>query len=324
MQLIPLSKLDQSEDNVCKRPNPEFEERLSFDIEARGVLQNLIVAKAKKRGRFEVIGGGKRMRAMHRIVERGAMDADFEVPCLVIDRREHNASEVSLAENFQRLQMTPAEECQAFQHFIKEDGDTAAVAKRFGLTQRFVEGRLRLANLAGPIFEALAAGDITLDLAKAYAATDQHEVQIRVFEQMRHAWNPSADAIRRMIADGSLRGNDPIALLVGEDAYVAAGGKIERDLFSEAADDRWVDVEIAHQLAGAKMEAEAERLAAETGLAWINPVASTNSWHARSELNVGPVRLPAAPLSEEARARIDTIDARIDEINDLQPHKKKT
>ena len=315
MQLIQLSKLDQSEDNVCKRPNPEFEERLSFDIEARGVLQNLIVAKAKKRGRFEVIGGGKRMRAMHRIVERGAMDADFEVPCLVIDRREHNASEVSLAENFQRLQMTPAEECQAFQHFIKEDGDTAAVAKRFGLTQRFVDGRLRLANLAGPIFEALAAGDITLDLAKAYAATDQHEVQLRVFEQMRHAWNPSADAIRRMIADGSLRGNDPIALLVGEDAYVAAGGKIERDLFSEAADDRWIDVEIAHQLAATKMEAEAERLAAETGLAWINPVAATNSWSARSELGVNPVRLPPAPLSEEARTRIDEIDARMDDIN---------
>lgn len=315
MQLIPLSKLDQSEDNVCKRPNPEFEERLSFDIEARGVLQNLIVAKAKKRGRFEVIGGGKRMRAMHRIVERGAMDADFEIPCLVIDRREHNASEVSLAENFQRLQMTPAEECQAFQHFIKEDGDTAAVAKRFGLTQRFVDGRLRLANLAGPIFEALAASDITLDIAKAYAATDQHEVQLRVFEQMRHAWNPSADAIRRMIADGSLRGNDPIALLVGEDTYVAAGGKIERDLFSEAADDRWIDVEIAHQLAGAKMEAEAERVAAETGLAWINPVAATNSWSACSELGVNPVRLPPAPLSEEARTRIDEIDARMDDIN---------
>ena len=44
-----------------------------------------------------------------------------------------------------------------------------------------------------------------IDLAKAYAATDQHEVQLRVFEQMRHAWNPSADAIRRMIADGSLQ-----------------------------------------------------------------------------------------------------------------------
>ena len=317
MQLIPLSKLDQSEDNVCKRPNPEFEERLSYDIEARGVLQNLIVAKAKKRGRFEVIGGGKRMRAMHMIVERGAMDADFEVPCLLIDRREHNASEVSLAENFQRLQMTPAEECRAFQHFIKEDGDTAGVAKRFGLTQRFVDGRLRLANLAEPIFEALAAGDITLDLAKAYAATDQHEVQVRVFEQMRHAWNPSADAIRRMIADGSMRGNDPIALLIGEDAYVAAGGKIERDLFSDAADDRWIDVEIAQELAGESMEAEAERLASENGLAWITPVASTNSYSVRNDLGVHPVRLPPAPLSEEARSRIDAIDERMTQINEL-------
>ena len=30
-----------------------------------------------------------------------------------------------------------------------------------------------------------------------------------------------ADAIRRMVATGSMRGNDPIALLIGEDAYVA-------------------------------------------------------------------------------------------------------
>ena len=259
MEFIPLNKLDISDDNVRQKPNPEFELRLSHDIEARGVLQNLIVAKGKKRGRYDIIGGGKRKRAMQLVVERGKMEADHPTPCLVIDRRQHNAGEVSLAENFQRLQMTPAEECQAFQHFIKEDGDTAGVAKRFGLTQRFVEGRLRLANLAEPIFDALAAGDITLDIAKAYAATDKHEVQLRVFEQMRYAYSPSADAIRRLIADGSMRGNDPIALLVGEDAYVEAGGTIERDLFSEAADDRWIDVEIAHKLAAAKMEAEAER-----------------------------------------------------------------
>lgn len=317
MEFIPLNKLDISDDNVRQKPNPEFELRLSHDIEARGVLQNLIVAKGKKRGRYDIIGGGKRKRAMQLVVERGKMEEDHPTPCLVIDRRQHNAGEVSLAENFQRLQMTPAEECQAFQHFIKEDGDTAGVAKRFGLTQRFVEGRLRLANLAEPIFDALAAGDMTLDIAKAYAATDKHEVQLRVFEQMRYAYSPSADAIRRMIADGSMRGNDPIALLVSEDAYVEAGGTIERDLFSEAADDRWVDVEIAHKLAATKMEAEAKRLATEAGLAWINPVAATNSWHARSEFGVNSVRLPAAPLTEEARDRIDAIDARIDDINEI-------
>lgn len=37
------------------------------------------------------------------------------------------------------------------------------------------------------------------------------------------------------------------------------------------------------------MEAEAQRIAAETGLAWISPVASTNSWQARSEMGVNAV-----------------------------------
>jgi ParB family chromosome partitioning protein len=315
--LIPFSRLYLSDANVRKTRSEEDDIQLSADIEARGLLQNLLVTKSKKRGKFAVIAGGRRLRAIEMIVARGAWDPDAEVECKLLEGSEEEAGEASLAENFQRVGMSPAEECRAFQHFIKEGSDVAAVAKRFGLTQRFVEGRLRLANLAEPIFEALAKGDVTLEIAKAYAATDQHEVQLRVFEQMRHAYNPSADAIRRMVASGSMRGNDPIALLIGEDAYVAAGGKIERDLFSEAADDRWIDIEIAHRLAAEKMEAEAQRIAAETGLAWISPVASTNSWQARSEMGVNAVRLPPAPLSEEARARIDAIDARMEEISEI-------
>lgn len=315
--LIPFSRLYLSDANVRKTRSEEDDIQLSADIEARGLLQNLLVTKSKKRGKFAVIAGGRRLRAIEMIVTRGAWAPDTEIECKLLEGSEEEAGEASLAENFQRVGMSPAEECRAFQHFIKEGSDVAAVAKRFGLTQRFVEGRLRLANLAEPIFEALAKGDVTLEIAKAYAATDQHEVQLRVFEQMRYAYNPSADAIRRMVASGSMRGNDPIALLIGEHAYVAAGGKIERDLFSEAADDRWIDIEVAHRLAAEKMEAEAQRITAETGLAWISPVASTNSWQARSEMGVNAVRLPPAPLSEEARARIDAIDARMEEISEI-------
>lgn len=313
--LIPFTRLYLSDANVRKTRSEEDDIQLSADIEARGLLQNLLVTKSKKRGKFAVIAGGRRLRAIEMIVTRGVWAPDTEIECKLLEGSEEEAGEASLAENFQRVGMSPAEECRAFQHFIKEGSDVAAVAKRFGLTQRFVEGRLRLANLAEPIFEALAKGDVTLEIAKAYAATDQHEVQLRVFEQMRYAYNPSADAIRRMVASGSMRGNDPIALLIGEDAYVAAGGKIERDLFSEAADDRWIDIEIAHGLAAEKMEAEAQRITAETGLAWISPVASTNSWQARSEMGVNAVRLPPTPLSEEASARIDAIDARMEEIS---------
>ena len=40
--------------------------------------------------------------------------------------------------------------------FHRPNNDIDGVAKRFGLTRRFVEGRLRLATLAEPIFEALS------------------------------------------------------------------------------------------------------------------------------------------------------------------------
>lgn len=317
MQTIPLNKLILSDSNVRKTVSADADEQLSHDIEAHGLLQNLIVTKAKKRGTYAVIAGGRRLRAMELIVARGSWPPDQEISCKVIDETAGDASEVSLAENFQRLAMSPAEECRAFQHFIKEGDDIAAVAKRFGQTQRFIEGRLRLANLAEPIFEALANGDITLDIAKAYAATDQHEVQLRVYEQTRHSYHISADGIRRMIADGSIRGNDPLALLVGEEAYVAAGGRIERDLFSDAADDRWTDIPIVHELVGKKMEAEASRLAAELGIGCIWPVAGTASWNVRHELNLNPVRLPPAPVSPEVKSRIQAIEERMGAISDI-------
>lgn len=315
--LIQFNKLYLSDSNVRKTRSDEDDAQLSADIEARGLLQNLIVTKGKKRGSYAVIAGGRRLRAIEMIVERGAWAADTEIECKLIEGKETEAGEVSLAENFQRTGMSPAEECRAFQHFITEGSDVAAVASRFGLTERFVQGRLRLANLAEPIFEALAAGDISLDHAKAYASTACHDTQLRTYEQYRHGYNVSADAIRRAVASSGISGASAIALLVGEDAYTASGGRIERDLFSEASEDTWLDAEIARSLAAQKMESEAARIASEAGLGWVAPVAANSSWSARHEMKVHAVHLPPAPISEESQARIDVIDARMDEINAL-------
>src|SRR3546814_17611994 len=81
--------------------------------------------------------------------------------------------------------MTPAEECRAFQYFIGLKGDIDGVAKRLGVTRRFVEGRLRLATLAEPIFDALSEGGITLDIAKAYASTENQAKQLQVRSEDR-------------------------------------------------------------------------------------------------------------------------------------------
>lgn len=313
IQTIKLSKLRLSPINVRRLPEDKLQiPQMAADIEARGVLQNLLVTPAKKpRGTFEVFDGGRRLRALQRLVEAGTIDADaYDVPVMVLQADEATLSETSTATNFQQLKMTPAEECRAFQHFIGTSGDLDGVAKRFGVTRRFVEGRLRLASLAEPIFEALSAGEITLDVAKAYASTESQEKQLLVWNSYKNSY-VNADTIRRVIANETLKANDPIAILVGEARYVEAGGKIDGDLFTDG-NDRWVNPEIAHRLAGEIMEDEAKRLGEETGLAWIRPIASNYAHNAAHGLYRAILRQP--DLTEEQEARLVEIEDRRSEL----------
>lgn len=312
IQTVKLAKLRPSNLNVRKSGELSIEQ-LAADIEARGVLQNLLATPvAKPRGTFAVFAGGRRLRALQLLAEAGKIDPEtFDVPVQVLKGDDNALSEASLAENFHQLKMSPAEECRAFQHFIGQDGDIDAVAKRFGVTRRFVEGRLRLASLAGPIFDALAEGRITLDMAKAYASTENRERQLAIFEQYGSYGYTNADSIRRMIASETMRSNDPVALLVGVDAYVARGGKVDRDLFTDDG-DKWTDPEIAQSIAAELMEAEAKRIGEETGLGWIRPIATSHVYSATTGLY--RVQLQPVPLTEEQATRLETIDNRLDDI----------
>ena len=74
---------------------------------------------------------------------------------------------------------------------------------------------VRLATLAEPIFEALSEGTITLDVAKAYASTENQEKQLLVWNSYGTSY-ANADTIRRVIANETMKSTDPVAILVGE------------------------------------------------------------------------------------------------------------
>ena len=177
---IPLTKLVQSPRNVRRHGDPAADSELKASIAAHGLLQNLIVRPAA-RGKFEVEAGERRRCALLALAEEKILPKGYEVTCLVLEDDAEIAVETSLAENFHRLAMNPADEAQAFAALIDAGATTENVARRFGLTVRFVEGRLRLATLSPVVFDALASGEITLDLAKAFGATSDQEIQARVF-----------------------------------------------------------------------------------------------------------------------------------------------
>ncbi len=307
IQMIPLNMLRLSPHNVRKTGAERNLDELVANIEAKGVLQNLIGGAAKKKGFYDIFAGGRRLRALNQLADAGKIAADYLVPVNVLEETAKGVSETSLAENFIREQMTPTDECLAFLHFLGSDGDIDAVAKRFGQTRRFVEGRLRLATLAEPIFDTLAAGEMTMEVAKAYAATPDQAKQLAVFDEVGGSWLASnAHEIRKRILGASIPATHPVALLVGEERYTQAGGRIARDLFTDKDSAEWLDGDLATKLAASLLEEAAARHAEETGIGTVIPLlAKSSTWTDREDLT--QARLERAPLSPEAEARIAAI-----------------
>ncbi|SER14911.1 ParB/RepB/Spo0J family partition protein [Sphingobium sp. YR768] len=314
--LVPATHLTKSPVNVRKRTDPRADAELEASIAGHGLIQNLVgVPVSRKKGHYRITAGGRRLDAIHRLIEKGTLPPDHEVPVLVLANSK-DGREISLAENYDRLQMSPAEDCLAFRDLIEVEGrSTAEIAKRFGIEERFVIGRLRLANLAQPIFEALEADEITLDVAKAYATTADTGRQTAVWEALRNSYSrDNVNEIRRALNGYSYRANDPKALLVGRDTYIAAGGRVEdADLFSTAADERWIDTHILDELAEAKLIAQAEAIREREGLGEVRIVTGVRIPYMETYA-LQPLTGAAEPLTQEQEARKQEIEGEIAEI----------
>jgi len=319
LKSILLASLVLSERNVRRASDPVADAQLAADIAARGLLQNLVVTPAKPKGSYAVEAGGRRLRALQSLQAEGALPQDYKVACLVIGEGGDTgaATEASLAENLQRLAMNPADECLAFQRVIADGSDVEGVARRFGLTVRHVEGRLRLAGLHPTVFEALGAGEITLDAAKAYAATPDQERQLWVFEQLHTSWSGAhPDSIRRMMVSATVPVSDRRMKFVGEDAYLAAGGRIERDLFADEGDARVLDVAVLEQLATDKLEVEAAWLANEHGYGFVRASLDTYVQPWRHD-DIRRLYIDLPEPDEDEKRQVEAIEAEIDGLADM-------
>jgi len=271
---VPARNCAVSPLNVRTHSDPDADAELEAMIgEAGYVLQNLIgAAEKRKKDRYSIFGGGRRLARVHALIEKGVLPQDFEVPVMVMPNLT-DAIELSLAEN-QKLPMSAADECVAYRSMVDKEGKSPAqVAARFGKTERFVLGRLRLANLAAPVFDALRAGDLTLETASAYGSTSDTARQESVFARLAgtyHAQN--VNEIRRLLATGSYRGSDPKALFVGREAYEEAGGRIDSDLFSSTETETWLDGDIVDRLAEEQLIAAAEALRERDGYGEVRTV----------------------------------------------------
>ena len=316
---IPLSQLELSPDNVRKTPaDASAFTELKASIAAHGLLENLIARSMEPStdcvARYAVIAGGRRLAAMQALAAEGALEKDHPVPCRMIEDIVA-AEEVSLAENSVRAAMHPADQVEAFRRLADAGSTAAAIAARFGVSERTVEKRLRLGNAAPVLLEAYRAGEIELDTLMAFAVTTDRARQSVVWETVsQQGYRPGAWQIKRLLTEDRVSATSAIARFVGIEAYEAAGGRIDRDLFAEE-DERGIwfdDPNLLNKLAMDNLQAAAREL--ETRWKWAEARLDVD-WSATAAF--GRVRPQPAEPTDEEKAEIERLRTRNDELANM-------
>jgi ParB family chromosome partitioning protein len=291
IQMIPLDQLAASRANVRKTGASLGIDELAASIAAHGLLQNLQVRPAAK-GKFEVVAGGRRLTALKALAKKKQIAKDFEVPCHVLDTQD--AGEISLAENVVRLSMHPADQFAAF-HALAESGrGVEDIAARFGVTASVVRQRLKLAGVSPRLMEVYRANEMSLDQLMAFTISDDHAAQEAAwFDQPDYNRSPSD--IRSGLTAAQVEADDRRVRLIGLDAYLAAGGCMNRDLFQPEHEGYLTDPALLDRLVAERLEAEAASVRAE-GWAWVEIIPRLDY---ATRYSFGRVHREPKPLSDE-------------------------
>lgn len=255
---IRLSELVLNRRNPRRvKPEREAHRRLVASIRAYGLLQPLVVRPTVDDPKsFRVIAGQRRLAAL-REVHRG--DGDPKVPCEVRDADDATTEAIGLAENFIREPMHPLDEAEAFARLAREDAKGVdTIAAEFGVTERYVRQRMKLATLADVVKAAYRDGAIDTGTAEAFAAVPS-ERQEQVWQEI--GGNPQhAHHVRNVIEHGWIDAKHALF-----DTNALPESAVSRDLFGER-----VLVERQAFLAAQAEALEAERAAlAEDGWAEV-------------------------------------------------------
>lgn len=281
VEMIPVSQLVKSPLNVRILPYLEASvRRMADSIETVGVLQNLVVHDLPDE-MSGVAAGGRRLAGLNLLVSEQRIDAGYRVAVKRVS--DELASIISIIENDERENMHPAEQIIGFRTLSEQGKTPEQIGNKLNFSAEHVQRMLKLAGLAPELLTKLMEDDISLDQCKALALDDSHERQLQVWEQgVAYFGNSGIPAhwLKTQITDNRLNidGNNAFGF-IGREAYVAAGGVVEEDLFSAQDGNGFADRQLVNKLAREKLEALGADIQQQEGWAWmeVRPT-SVRSW----------------------------------------------
>jgi len=166
-----LDQIEPSPLNPRKSFDPDGIAELAASIAAQGLLQNLVVRPGSEPGRYSLIAGERRLRALRLLAERGEWEAGAAtIPVRVIEADDADHLALALLENLQRQDVNPMEEAEALAQLVALDPTRYApsqIAKAIGCSVRHIQQRLALVErLAPEAQQAMREGRISVTQAR--------------------------------------------------------------------------------------------------------------------------------------------------------------
>ncbi|MBV9527668.1 ParB/RepB/Spo0J family partition protein, partial [Sphingomonas sp.] len=216
----------------------------------------------------EVPAGGRRFRALEKLVKQRRMAKTEPVPCIVRDDDQISAEEDSLAENVHREALHPLDQFRAMQQLVTQGTDIETVAATFMTTPAVVKQRLRLASVSPKLHDVYAEDGMTLEQLMAFSVSNDHERHEQVWDLLQSSYNKQPYMIRSKLTEDAVRATDKRVRFVGLDAYEAAGGYVLRDLFEDDQGGWLQDITLLDRMVDEKLKAKGARIG-EEGWKWV-------------------------------------------------------
>lgn len=263
--LVPLSALRPGDAiNPRSKGRDGGEAAMIASIKAKGGLPNqrlIVHALAAEPGVYEVVEGNRRLKALRKIHGKKPID----IPVDIVEGDETALREMALAANVVRANLHPVDEYDAYRDLIDSGLSIEDVAAHFGVKEKWVRQRLQLATLAPELRDAWRAGKMNAEQAEALSSTPDHAKQCVAWNASRDKWRRKPDQLRATLRQTAPQQTDARVKFVGLEAYLAAGGGLTDDLFSEVR--MLTDEALLDRLVEAKLQESCAAYRAE-GWAW--------------------------------------------------------
>ena len=172
---IPVKAIRASVQPTRSESRLELLEELAASIKATGLIQPLIVRPvAGFPHQFEVVAGERRFRAAQ-------LAGLADIPAIIRELSDQEALAVSLIENIQREELSPADEARALKRLIEEFALThEQVAHAIGRSRAAVSNLLRLLDLPAEVTTMIESRALSMGHARALLGLTDDAERVRL------------------------------------------------------------------------------------------------------------------------------------------------